>query len=218
MKLVLLFSLLVAMVTNSIAAEISGEIVNGLRILTQEELASKNITIYRGDYVTFPAKKEETKELVVDGLKIKHSFPAVEGKKNYVKFKKTGAFDFSYGKLKGKINVIEYSQPNYHAIGAKEAKEVIKNVKPLILDVRTPREYDQAHIEGATLIPVQVIQREYTKLLDHKDKPILIYCATGNRSTVAARVLIQNGFKNIYNMRYGIKEWGQLGYPVKKNK
>ncbi len=217
MKLLLLLSLLVSTVTSSLAAEVSGKIVNGLRILSNDEVSSKAITLYRGDYVVFPAKEVKRRTLTVDSLKIKHVFPAVKGKKNYVKFKKTGMYEFEYGGLKGKINVIEYSQPNYQAVNAKEAKEIIANISPLILDVRTPREYSMGHIEGSKLIPVQNIQREYTKLLDYKDKPILIYCATGNRSTVASRILISNGFKNIYNMRYGISEWARNGYPVKKN-
>ena len=200
------------------AAEISGKIINGLRILTNEEVSSKAVTLYRGDYAVFPVKEGESKTLKVEDLKIDHLFPAEEGKKNYVKFKKTGEFEFTYGKIKGKVNVIEYTQANYKAVNAKEAKEIIANISPLILDVRTLGEYNRGFIEGSKLLPVQNIQREYTKLLDYKDKPILIYCATGNRSTVAARILINNGFKNIYNMRYGIAEWARSGYPVAKIK
>ncbi|NOR44560.1 MAG: hypothetical protein GQ534_03160 [Candidatus Delongbacteria bacterium] len=217
MKNALFFILLVVIVNNIIAVEVSGKIVNGLRILTPEEVSAKVITLYRGDYVVFPTKKSESKTLVVDGLKIKQVFPAEEGKKNYVKFKKTGLYEFKYDDIKGNINVIEYTQANYKAVNAKEAKEIIANISPLILDVRTMGEYNRGFIEGSKLLPVQNIQREFTKLLDYKDKPILIYCATGNRSTVAARILIQNGFKNIYNMRYGIAEWARSGYPVKKN-
>ena len=218
MKFILLSFLLFASATNIIAAEITGEIVNGLRILTTEEVSAKVITLYRGDYVVFPTKKNESKTLAVDGLKIKQVFPAEEGKKNYVKFKKTGLYEFKYDNIKGKINVIEYTQANYKAVNAKEAKEIIANISPLILDVRTLGEYNRGFIEGSKLLPVQNIQREFTKLLDYKDKPILIYCATGNRSTVAARILINNGFKNIYNMRYGIAEWARSGYPVAKKK
>lgn len=216
MKNALFFLLLVAIVNSTVATEISGKIVNGLRILTQEEVSSKVITLYRGDYVVFPAKEGESKTLVVKDLKIDRAFPAKEGK-NYVKFKKTGLYEFKYGDIKSKINVIEYTQANYKAVNAKEANEIIANISPLILDVRTLGEYNRGFIKDSKLFPVQNIQREFTKLLDYKDKPILIYCATGNRSTVAARILINNGFKNIYNMRYGIAEWARSGYPVKKS-
>ncbi len=207
---------MIAGLISAAAAEISGEIVNGLRVLKNEDVNSKNITLYRGDYVVFPSVEGESRTLEVKGLEIKHDFPPKEGAKNYVKFKKTGEYDFTYGTVKGKIKVVEYEQPNYHAVNAQEAKEIIANISPLILDVRTPMEYDQGHIEGSILIPVQVIQSEYTKIADHKDKPVLIYCATGNRSTVTAKILIDNGFKNIYNMRYGITEWQKNGFPIVK--
>ena len=216
MRTLLLAGLMIAGMLSTAAAEISGDIVNGLRVLKNEDISSKNITLYRGDYVVFPAAEGESRTLEVKGLEIKHEFPPKEGAKNYVKFKKTGEYDFTYGTVKGTITVVEYEQPNYHAVTAQEAKEVIANISPLILDVRTPLEYAEGYIEGAMLLPVQVIQREYGKIADYRDKPVLIYCATGNRSTVAAKVLIDNGFKNIYNMRYGIAEWQKNGFPVVK--
>lgn len=215
-KIITLFFLLFLFAAiNSSHAAISGKVVNGLRLLTPEEVASQSITLFRGDYVVFPTAEGGSKTLVIDALKINHVFPSPKGKKNYVKFKKAGVFDFTYGDAKGQIEVVEYEQASYQAVTAKEAREIIANVSPLLLDVRTPWEYNKdGYIEGSTLLPVQVIQREYTKLLDYKDKPILIYCATGNRSTVAAKVLIDNGFKNIYNMRYGIMEWRYNGFKV----
>jgi rhodanese-related sulfurtransferase len=48
----------------------------------------------------------------------------------------------------------------------------------------------------------------------HKDKDLLIYCATGNRSTVAAKILIDNGFKRIFNLRQGISGWKRDKHPV----
>lgn len=43
---------------------------------------------------------------------------------------------------------------------------------------------------------------------------ILVYCATGNRSTVAAKILIDNGFKRIFNLRQGISGWERDKHPV----
>jgi rhodanese-related sulfurtransferase len=217
MKKVIMTGLIISGILSAVMAEISGEILNGLRVLKNEDINSKSITLFRGDYVVFPVAEGETKTLKVKDLEIDHLFPPREGDKNYVKFSKTGLYDFSYGQVKGKITVIEYEQPNYHAVNAQQAKEIIANISPLILDVRTPQEFAQGYIEGAMLLPVQNIQREYGKIADYKDKPVLIYCATGNRSTVAAKLLIDNGFKNIYNMRFGIVEWEKNGYPTVKN-
>ena len=49
---------------------------------------------------------------------------------------------------------------------------------------------------------------------EHKDQDILIYCASGNRSTVASKILIDAGFKRIYNLRHGIAEWAEKGLPI----
>jgi rhodanese-related sulfurtransferase len=198
---------------------ISGQIINGLRILNEKDVIKGNLKLYRGDYVVFPAGKNEKKTLTIESLKINHTFPAKKGQKKYVKFKKTGLYPFQYGDIHGTVEVIEFAGANYRPVTAQEAMNIIANISPLILDVRTPREYQRdGHIKNSVLLPVQVIQLEYTKLLDYMNKPILIYCATGNRSTVAARILIDNGFKNIYNMRYGIAEWKYRGFPVVKGK
>jgi rhodanese-related sulfurtransferase len=52
------------------------------------------------------------------------------------------------------------------------------------------------------------------EIAGHKDKDLLIYCATGNRSTVAAKILIDNGFKRIFNLRQGISGWEREKFPV----
>ena len=84
----------------------------------------------------------------------------------------------------------------------------------LILDVRTPAEYAQAHIANSVLIPVQVLHTEYTRLNGYEDKKILIYCRSGNRSVTASTILIKNGFSRLYNLQSGIKDWIKHQYPV----
>ncbi|HXK49838.1 MAG TPA: hypothetical protein PKW56_05180, partial [Clostridiales bacterium] len=74
MKTLLLAVLMIAGMISAAAAEISGEIVNGLRVLSNEDVSSKNITLYRGDYVVFPEAEGESRTLEVKGLEIKHEF------------------------------------------------------------------------------------------------------------------------------------------------
>jgi rhodanese-related sulfurtransferase len=50
----------------------------------------------------------------------------------------------------------------------------------------------------------------------YRNQDVLIYCATGNRSTVAAKILIDHGFKRIFNLRQGISGWEREQYPVVK--
>ncbi|MBU1342293.1 MAG: rhodanese-like domain-containing protein, partial [Proteobacteria bacterium] len=94
--------------------------------------------------------------------------------------------------------------------------ELIKNKQTLILDVRTLGEYTQGHIKNSFLIPVQVLTTEHIKIMDHKDNPILIYCRSGNRSVTASNILTKNGFKKLYNLKGGIKDWIKNGLPIEK--
>lgn len=93
---------------------------------------------------------------------------------------------------------------------------LIEESKPLILDVRTPNEYHSGHIEGAKLIPLQQLEDRLSEIEKHSNEPILVYCRSGNRSTVASEILIRNGFKKLYNLRRGIIGWQRDGNPVSK--
>lgn len=83
-----------------------------------------------------------------------------------------------------------------------------------IIDVRTPREFAEGHIEGAVLIDYQAPDfREKINALD-RAKTYLVYCRTGNRSRGAVTVMQSLGFNNIYHMVDGIVAWQGKGYPV----
>ncbi|MFZ5453070.1 MAG: rhodanese-like domain-containing protein [Thermodesulfobacteriota bacterium] len=72
-----------------------------------------------------------------------------------------------------------------------------------LLDVRQPGEYEEAHIPGATLIPLPQLNDRYQEL--DPEKPTLVHCAIGGRSRVAAQLLAGMGFKEVYNLAGGIK-------------
>ncbi|MBT7631924.1 MAG: rhodanese-like domain-containing protein [Desulfobacula sp.] len=116
--------------------------------------------------------------------------------------------------MKGKITVIEYHQASYKTLSSKDADGYIKTYKPLILDVRTQKEYAKGHLENSILIPVQELQKRIHELDVYKNNAILIYCASGNRSTVASKILIDSGFNKIFNLKYGILDWKTKKYPV----
>lgn len=74
-----------------------------------------------------------------------------------------------------------------------------------LIDVRTPREYDNEHIKGAANIdwfqPFQF--KKAIRKLD-KEKPVYVYCRTGNRSLKAARKFAELGFTQVYDLKGGI--------------
>lgn len=85
-----------------------------------------------------------------------------------------------------------------------------------IIDVRTPREFTSGHIPNAQSINVNDSDfLERMKLLD-REKPLLIYCAVGGRSTKATDLIVDLGFKQIYNYKGGMQDWSQMGMQVEK--
>lgn len=220
LKIFLLVALTFALcVQGSVAQQaneplISGEIVNGLRLLTIAPGPDNNFVVYRGDYLQFKMAGNESVELNIPALQIQQVFPSKEGDKGYVKMKQSGSYAFTAGSATGTLQVVDYAAASYTELSTETAAQILQNTNPLILDVRTQQEFQQGYIEGANLLPVQVLQQNIDKLEPYKDQDILIYCATGNRSTVASRLLIEAGFRKIYNLRHGIADWAQRGQPV----
>ncbi len=98
------------------------------------------------------------------------------------------------------------------SISAAQVKQMIeKGQKPFLLDVRTEEEYNgpMGHIQGSILIPLQELESRYKELEAQKDREIVIYCRSGNRSMVAARMLQAKGFK-VVNMNGGMFAWNDL--------
>jgi len=89
---------------------------------------------------------------------------------------------------------------------AEEAREYLASRGEgtfTLLDVRSPGEYEEEHIPGATLLPLPQLNDQYQEL--DPEKPTLVYCAIGGRSRVAAQLLSGRGFKEVYNLAGGIK-------------
>ena len=68
----------------------------------------------------------------------------------------------------------------------------------IILDVRTPGEYESGHIKGSLNIPVNKLGEKLNKL-NNKQKPIIACCASGMRSSSAVSLLKRAGYENVYN-------------------
>jgi phage shock protein E len=81
-----------------------------------------------------------------------------------------------------------------------------------VLDVRTPAEYKQGHIQGAELIPLNELAARIAQL--PKGREIVCVCESGSRSSVAARHLHSQGYK-VSNMRGGMSLWLRAGLPVR---
>jgi len=82
----------------------------------------------------------------------------------------------------------------------KKASALLKNdPRTLLVDVRTASEYREGAAQGAINVPVESI-RKAQKKLGAKDRPILVYCATGSRSRAALVSLKAMGYSQVYNL------------------
>ena len=96
---------------------------------------------------------------------------------------------------------------NFRQVSMEEAVEIMeKDSSYLILDVRTPEEYRQAHIPNAINVPNETIGAGEIPELPNKQQLILVYCRSGNRSKQAAKKLAELGYSNIVEFG-GIKDW-----------
>ncbi|WP_186428865.1 rhodanese-like domain-containing protein [Clostridium sp. BSD9I1] len=82
----------------------------------------------------------------------------------------------------------------------------------IILDVRTKEEFSSGHIPNAKSFPIHEMPSRINELEEFKNKPILVYCASGGRSPMAIKHLLKNNFTNVYHLNKGISAWK---YPVK---
>ena len=200
--------------------QVSGEIKAGFRILEVDPGESTDsFVVYRGDYLKFRYPQSFGQQsFEMASLKYSGTLLPDPDKAPFYKMKQVGTYSFKLGEGGGTIKVIELIRPNYNEVTADEAIELLNNRKLFILDVRTPKEYEQLHLANTHLIPIQELQRRIGELEGQKFEDIFVYCATGNRSTVAARILVDAGFKRIYNLRHGVYDWANKGYPYETGK
>jgi rhodanese-related sulfurtransferase len=92
-------------------------------------------------------------------------------------------------------------------IGIKQItpKELDQKKGMMLLDVRTDKEYAGGHIPGAVHVPLSDIGDKVKKL--KKDKDLVVYCQSGNRSIWAIKRLMGMGYKNLFNLKGGYYAW-----------
>lgn len=81
----------------------------------------------------------------------------------------------------------------------------------LLIDVRTPSEFDSGHIAGAVNIPLDQLENRLAEIPQSQD--VVIYCRSGNRSAQAANILASEGYSSIYDLG-GTIQWTRAGYAL----
>jgi molybdopterin/thiamine biosynthesis adenylyltransferase/rhodanese-related sulfurtransferase len=85
--------------------------------------------------------------------------------------------------------------------------------RPHIIDVREKNEFDDGYIKGATHVPRGYLEIQIEAAAPDYDKPIILYCAGGVRSVLAADTLQEMGYTNVVSMSGGFTRWKDAGFP-----
>lgn len=115
---------------------------------------------------------------------------------------------FSFFGLFGQTN-------NFKIVDANEFEKIIKDTTVTVVDVRTAAEHAEGYIPG-TDFNIDVLEDTYTKIATDslpKDKPVALYCRSGNRSKLAARILAGKGYE-IIELGTGFRGWVAAGKKV----
>jgi len=102
------------------------------------------------------------------------------------------------------------------SVNTLEATQLINRQDALVLDVREQAEFAQAHILNSRGLPLSQIEARFSDIEKFKDKPVIVYCASGNHSGAAAAALRKHGFSNVFHLSGGFVAWQQAGLPVQK--
>jgi rhodanese-related sulfurtransferase len=92
--------------------------------------------------------------------------------------------------------------------------QIAAGTAPVILDVRSRREYVNGHVPGAIHVPFWKISSESSKLSAFRDQPIVVYCGHGPRAMIAGASLRRRGFTNVAYLTGHMKTWRDKNFPV----
>lgn len=91
-------------------------------------------------------------------------------------------------------------------------------VGPRLLDVRTPAEFETAHIPGAYNVPLDTLREHREELLNHLDEEVVLVCRSGQRAGQAEQSLAAAGLPGLRILEGGMVGWEQSGAPVKRGR
>ncbi len=109
---------------------------------------------------------------------------------------------------------LELIKERIEQIDPAEAREEVSSGDAILIDTREPHEWDEAHIDGATLVPPAEVGERIAELAPDPSQRVVLYCATGNRSARAADELRELGYENAASVAGGIAAWQEAGLPV----
>ena len=104
----------------------------------------------------------------------------------------------------------------FSELNVNDAVRLINQEDAVVLDVREDKEFREGHIINSTNIPLGVLEGRLKELEDHKEKPVIVYCRTGQRAAKAGAALQRQGFKSTHKLKGGMLAWADANMPVSR--
>ena len=109
--------------------------------------------------------------------------------------------------------ILSEAKKQIREVSVQEVKDKLNPTNGFtILDVREGDEWEQGHLDKAIFLPRGFLEQKADKTLPEKGQPIVVYCAGGTRSALAAKTLQDLGYTQVYSMRGGFNEWKNSGF------
>lgn len=99
-------------------------------------------------------------------------------------------------------------------LSPKQAFDRIAQGELEVIDVREPHEWVAGHVPSARLLPLAQFRQNPKALQVEPQRAVVFVCAAGVRSEAAARLSLQHGFKEVYNLTGGTRAWERAGLPL----
>jgi rhodanese-related sulfurtransferase len=102
-------------------------------------------------------------------------------------------------------------------VGNVRLTYLINREDAVVLDIREARDMAGSKIIGALHIPFSQLKDRIGEIKADKSKPLIVYCARGQRALMAGSTLKAAGFTQLFNLNGGFKAWAEAGLPVDKS-
>ncbi len=111
----------------------------------------------------------------------------------------------------------DYLDNTKHHINTAQAINLMNQDNALILDIRSMADFNQGHIIHAKNIPLNSLKDQLHQIQKYKEKPVIVSCKTGAQSSMACKMLKENGFEQVYNLSGGMLSWQNANMPISQS-
>ena len=115
----------------------------------------------------------------------------------------------------GFLKLVNDAKSRINEVSVAETRDRLQeNPDARLIDVREDNEWDAAHAAGSIHLGKGIIERDIEATASDKSTELILYCGGGYRSALAADVLQNMGYTNVYSMAGGWKAWQESGAPI----